>query len=153
MEGDAYASVIVELSPSDESPSDELACVWTWHELCDRRSIGCTMNVGSLSGPFSALHCTLSEIGIVLLMMSVTYILHCQRRLTTIGHEQSPSVYPDQSCTVGIVIYIICAMLWYSDTVDHDKVLKYHLMCVDLWVLKSCCRALMTMILCWVMVM
>ena len=99
MEGDAYASVIVEPSPPDES-----ACVRTWHELCDRRTVGCNMNVGSLSGPFSALHRALSVIGIVLLMMSVTYVLHCQGQLPKIGHEHSLSIYADQSCNVGIVI-------------------------------------------------
>ena len=41
----------------------------------------------------------------------------------------------------------VVVLKWYG------KVLKYHLMYVHLWVLKSCCRALMTMILSWVMVM
>ena len=106
----------------------ELACVWTWHELCEGRIkhemtdvwpvdstmlcsrvstimqymatvlchllVGLGMNVEGLSGPFSALSRTLSVIGIVLRMMSVTYVLHYHRQLTTIGHEHSPPVYP-----------------------------------------------------------
>ena len=87
MEGDACASVIVE-----SSPPDELACVWTWHELCDRRIIGCTMTVGSLSGPFSALHRTLSVIGIVLLMMSVPYVLQCQCHLLCVRRSRGTCV-------------------------------------------------------------
>ena len=97
--------------------------------------VGLTMNVEDLSVTSSVLHRTLSVIGIALLVMSVTYILHCQSRLPTLGHDHSPSIYADQSCTVGIVIYIMCAILWYSIIVDHDEVLKYNLMYVYLWIL------------------
>ena len=76
--------------------------------------VGLTMNVEDLSRTSSVLLRTLSVIGIARLVMSVTYILHCQSRLPTLGNDHSSSIYANQSCTVGIVIYIICAMLWQS---------------------------------------
>ena len=50
------------------------------------------MTVGSLSGPFSALHRTLSVIGIVLLMMSVPYVLQCQCHLLCVRRSRGTCV-------------------------------------------------------------